>query len=82
MSIESLQRAAEAAGFATASDDNPDTPVRSAQPANPLSASYPASLLAKPRSVLAPVAATIAAPGALWGRAGFGQFIPSWAARG
>ncbi len=82
MSIESLQRAAEAAGFATASDDNPDAPVRSAQPANAMAASYPASLIAKPRSVLAPVAGSIAAPAALWGRASFGHFIPSWAARG
>ncbi len=80
MSIESLQRMAEAAGYATASDDNPDAPVRAARNFDAAPLSYPASLLAKPRTGLAADVASVAAP-AIWGRASLGQFIPAWAAK-
>jgi hypothetical protein len=78
MSIENLQRAAEAAGFATASDDNQDAPNRSARPRQATALSYPASLLAAARPLLPEMPA---APAAIWSRANLGQFIPAWAAK-
>ncbi len=82
MSIESLQRIAEAAGYATASDDNQDAPVRPARQPDIMPMSYPASLLAKPRDVIGAQLAAAGAPAALWSRAGLGHFMPAWAAKG
>jgi hypothetical protein len=82
MTMESLQRAAEAAGFATASDDNQDAPVRAARRAEISPLSYPASLLAGPRAPLVADAVTAAAHPTLWGRTNLGQYIPAWAVKG
>lgn len=82
MSFESLQRAAEAAGFATASDDNQDAPIRAARPDVSAPLSYPASLLAKPRTLLVADSAAGVSAAAIWSRASLGQFIPAWAVKG
>jgi len=82
MSIESLQRMAEAAGYATASDDNQDAPVRFSRAPNAAPLSYPASLLAKPRGLIGSRTDVAEAPAVLWGRASLGQLIPAWATKG
>jgi hypothetical protein len=82
MSFETLQRVAEAAGFAMASDENqlvsdrfkpaPDEAVRGHAPGVLVS-----NIQIKP----APTTA-VAPPAAIWGRAHFGQFMPAWASKG
>jgi hypothetical protein len=81
MSFESLQRAAEAAGFATASDDNQDAPIGVARKSDAAPLSYPASLLAPARTPRIADAAAAASQAAVWSRASLGQFIPTWAVR-
>jgi hypothetical protein len=81
MNIETLQRAADAAGFATASDDNQDAPDRSAKIADAAITSYPASLLAGQRKALASSPTPSVATFTVWSRASLGQFIPTWAVK-
>ena len=75
MSFESLQRAAEAAGFATASDDNQDAPARPQLTAESFQ-------IAKEERRETPGEMMANAAAAVWGRAALGHIIPSWAARG
>jgi hypothetical protein len=82
MTFESLQRAVEAAGFATASDDNQEASLRSVHPADRAPRFYPASLLAPSRPGLAAEVAMAAPSAAIWGRAALGHIIPAWAAKG
>ncbi len=82
MSLESLQRAAEAAGFATVSDDNQDAPVRPARHEALAPRSYPASLLSGYRALQRADPAPGITASAIWNRANLGQYIPAWAAKG
>ncbi len=82
MSIESLQRAAEAAGFATASDDNPVLTSRLSQVSDPLHVYRAHGPLASALSGSAAGAVTVGPAAVLWGRASLGHLIPTWANRG
>ena len=72
MSIESLQRAADAAGFATVSDENQSA----------LGKILNAPRMAPAEQSAVEFAAAIVAPAAAWGRASFSQLMPSWAIKG
>ena len=78
MSIESLLRAAEAAGFAMASDEN-ERPERKAIPET-----APLAVAKTPKEVLSfsGVQAAVQEPFAHWTRAHFSNFLPVWHAKG
>jgi hypothetical protein len=83
MTLDSLLRAAEAAGFATASDEN----ARTSRRAEPVAPAAPAKT-AKPRDVLTFSSAakggtaSLQQPMGHWARAQFAGLLPVWYAKG
>jgi len=83
MTLESLLRAAEAAGFATASDEN----ARTSAKAVPVAQAAPAKTV-KPRDILAfsgtarGKLATVQEPVGHWARAQIAGLLPVWYAKG
>ena len=78
MSIESLQRAAEAAGFATASDENERAERKTgAERIAPLVTKSPKDVLS-----FSGVQAAVQEPFAHWTRAQLSNLLPVWHAKG
>jgi hypothetical protein len=83
MTLDSLLRAAEAAGFATVSDEN----ARTSRRAEPVAPAAPAKT-AKPRDVLTFSSAAKVGPASLqqpvghWARAQIAGLLPVWHAKG
>lgn len=83
MTLESLLRAAEAAGFATASDEN----ARTSRKADPVAPAGPAKTV-KPRDILAFSSSTksrfaaLQEPAGHWARAQIAGLLPVWYAKG